>query len=827
MALKKKSKPKVEKPTDSEKYFTISIGKKKRILGILLIVFSFFIILSIISYSKSDEARISPGFWSDFWNIISNSNNESNKLAEINNWMGIAGVYISFFFIRSIIGYFSIVLPAVIFLWGLRFFKKLDFRILIHLSNFFLITGLILSSFFGVLSLHYTTISNNDELYGNVGKQLGIIFNRFLGGAGSIIFLITLMVAILIFAFDIKIENIFRFIMNLFNKSVEKIKNGYESGKLDSKQEANLEKIKSLREDNKKKKIIPPIDVLSPKELLKKEEEETKIRIIRKNDEAAHKEPVKEKGKKEKTENNEKSANPVDEPEKLIDHDRDSSLPDQWNEKIIYSKPGLDLLEPNPKENIKVAEEELTRNAELLKEKLKLFDIAIEDISVTPGPVVTLYEIVPAPGVKISRIVGLENDIALALAARGIRIIAPIPGKSAIGVEIPNAEASIVNARSVLGKIDESKYELPLALGKQINGDVYFTDLAKMPHMLIAGSTGAGKSVGINMIIASLLYSKSPEDIKLILLDPKKIELSFYKKLRKHFLAVSPDLDEEIITNPQNAVLLLKSVEFEMEQRYDKLAKAGVRNIVDYNLKVADPERKPKDTDEMHHHHLPYIIVIIDELADLMITAGKEIEEPIARLAQLARAVGIHLVLATQRPSVNVITGVIKANFSARLAYQVATKIDSRTILDMNGAEQLLGKGDMLFLPSGSPKPTRIQNAFISPDEVEKITEYIAAQPGYSKPYFLPSLYDKKKESSAGFLGEMDPMFEDAARVIVRHQQGSVSLLQRRLKLGYSRAARIVDQLEEAGIVGPNDGSKARTVIVENEEQLETILRNL
>ena len=824
MALKKKSRPKVEKPAESGKYFTISIDKKKKILGILLIVLSFFILLSIVSYSRSDEARISSQIWRDLLNIISNSNNELNKLADINNWMGIAGVYISFFFIRSIIGYFSILLPAVIFLWGLRFFKKLDFRILIHLSNFFLLSGLILSSFFGVLSLHYNSFSDI-ELYGNVGQHLGIIFNRFLGGVGSIIFLTTLMIAILIFAFDIKIENIFRYIINFFNKSGEKIKNGYETGKLDSSQEANLEKIKSLRED--KKKVIPPAKVLSPKDLLKQEEEETKIRIIRKNDETAHQEPVKGKGKKEKTENNEKSAIPVVEPEKLIDHSRDPSLPDQWNEKINYSKPSLDLLEPNPKENIKVAEEELTRNAELLKEKLKLFDIAIEDISVTPGPVVTLYEIVPAPGVKISRIVGLENDIALALAARGIRIIAPIPGKSAIGVEIPNAEASIVNARSVLGKIDETKFELPLALGKQINGDVYYTDLAKMPHMLIAGSTGAGKSVGINMIIASLLYSKFPEDIKLILIDPKKIELSFYKKLRKHFLAVSPDLDEEIITNPQNAVLLLKSVEFEMEQRYDKLAKAGVRNIVDYNLKVADPERKPKDTEDMLHHHLPYIIVIIDELADLMITAGKEIEEPIARLAQLARAVGIHLVLATQRPSVNVITGVIKANFSARLAYQVATKIDSRTILDMNGAEQLLGKGDMLFLPSGSPKPTRIQNAFISPDEVEKITEYISSQPGYSKPYFLPSLYDKKKESSAGFLGEMDPMFEDAARVIVRHQQGSVSLLQRRLKLGYSRAARIVDQLEEAGIVGPNDGSKARTVIVENEEQLETILRNL
>jgi DNA segregation ATPase FtsK/SpoIIIE, S-DNA-T family len=821
LALKKKSKPKVEKPADIGKYFTISISKKKKILGILLIVLSFFITLSILSYSRSDEARISSRIWSDL----------SVQPSEINNWMGIAGVYISFFFIRSMIGYFSILLPGVIFLWGLRFFKRLDFRILIHLSNFFLLSGLILSSFFGVISLHSKSL--DIEWFGNVGLQLGILFNRYLGLIGSIISLIALLLAILIFAFDIKIENIFHFFANLFNRSVEKIKSEYEAGKLDSKQEANLEKIKSLREDKKKKKSTSPLDFLSPKDLLKKEEEETKIRIIRKNDDSAHQEPVKGKGKKEKpedkekTEVKEKTTPPDADSDKVIDYDRDKSLPDQWNEKINYVKPTIDLLEPNPKENIKVAEEELTRNAELLKEKLKLFDIAIEDISVTPGPVVTLYEIVPAPGVKISRIVGLENDIALALAARGIRIIAPIPGKSAIGVEIPNAEASLVNARSVLSKIEESKLELPLALGKQINGDVYYTDLAKMPHMLIAGSTGAGKSVGINMIIASLLYTKSPEDVKLILLDPKKIELSFYKKLRKHFLAVSPDLDEEIITNPQNAVLLLKSVEFEMEQRYDKLAKAGVRNIVDYNIKVADPERKPKDTDEMHHHHLPYLVVIIDELADLMITAGKEIEEPIARLAQLARAVGVHLVLATQRPSVNVITGVIKANFSARLAYQVATKIDSRTILDMNGAEQLLGKGDMLFLPSGSPKPTRIQNAFISPDEVEKITEYISSQPGYSKPYFLPSLYDKKKESSAGFLGEMDPMFEDAARVIVRHQQGSVSLLQRRLKLGYSRAARIVDQLEEAGIVGPNDGSKARTVIVENEEQLETILRNL
>jgi S-DNA-T family DNA segregation ATPase FtsK/SpoIIIE len=519
--------------------------------------------------------------------------------------------------------------------------------------------------------------------------------------------------------------------------------------------------------------------------------------------------------------------NKEEEIEERIDFTKEADLPDQWEEKINYKPPTLDLLQAPEEEEIKVHESELKRNAQLLKDKLALFDIQIEDITVTPGPVVTLYEIVPAPGVKISRIVSLEHDIALALAARGIRIIAPIPGKSAIGVEIPNAEASIVRAYSVLSKLKGAKAELPLALGKTISGDVYISDLATMPHLLIAGSTGSGKSVGINMIINSLLYSKHPSDIKFVIIDPKKIELSFYKKLSKHFLAVSPDLNEEIITNPSNALLALKAVEFEMEKRYDKLAKAGVRNIMDYNKKVLNPRTKPKDTDEMKHHKLPYIIVIIDELADLMITSGKEVEEPIARLAQLARAVGIHLILATQRPSVNVITGVIKANFSSRIAYQVASKIDSRTILDMNGAEQLLGRGDMLFLPTGMPKPIRIQNAFISTEEVEKVVNHIYIQEGYSKRYFLPSLQEKQKSEMYDMLSDLDPMFEEAARVVVRHQQGSVSLLQRRLKLGYSRAARIIDQLEQVGIVGPSEGSKAREVIVENEEQLETILRSL
>ncbi|MCH6574436.1 MAG: DNA translocase FtsK, partial [Bacteroidetes bacterium] len=740
--------------------------------------------------------------------------------ADVHNWAGIFGAYISNFFIKSTIGYFSIVFPLLFFTFGISFFKRITARILIHSLNFLLLSGIIIASFFGVFRMHYNVFAGSYELSGLVGDYLGGLLSNLFGGVISTLLLITAMIALLIFAFDIKIEKIFFFIKNLFQslRSKEKIKSSTESIEEDDN---NLVKIIKLRSDKKKKKKETQI---TAEDLMTEEIGKTNIRIIRKDDQPSL--PVNNKlleDEKKKVD----LGKTGETPKRDINHIEEEKLPDPWEENINYKMVGLDLLDAVPEENFQVAEEELKRNAELLKEKLKLFDIDIKDISVTPGPVVTLYEIVPAPGVKISKIVALENDIALALAARGIRIIAPIPGKGAIGVEIPNKNATLVTARSVLGKIYESKAELPLALGKTIDGNVFITDLSQMPHLLIAGSTGSGKSVGINMIISSLLFTKHPSEVKFILIDPKKIELSFYNNLRKHYLAVSPDLDEEIITIPQNAVLMLKSIENEMEKRYDKLAKAGVRNIVDYNKKVSDPKTKPHDTELIKHHHLPYLVVIIDELADLMITAGKEVEEPITRLAQLARAVGIHLVLATQRPSVNVITGVIKANFSARIAYQVATKIDSRTILDMNGAEQLLGKGDMLFLPTGSPKPFRIQNAFISTDEVERITNFIYPQDSYSKPYFLPSIYEKKSSKAGGFTADFDPMFEEAAQVIVRHQQGSVSLLQRKLKLGYSRAARIVDQLEEAAIVGPNDGSKARQVLIENEMQLETLLRTL
>ncbi len=811
-------KKKIKEEANQGNYFVLSFDKKKKILGIFSLVISILLFLSIISYSRYDQANLIYQF-TDLFRVFSPDNSFAQRAESTHNWLGVFGAYISTFFVAGTLGYFSVVFPAIVFIWGFTILRKnKDIKWALNISNFLLVTGIIISAFFGVLRLKLDILPDVYELSGNAGGYLGLALGRLLGGFGSILLLATLFLITLIIAIDFKLSRVLEFFKSLFEKSQEIV-----DDKKVEKTESNLAKIKDLKtEKPKRTKFVKPENVESD---TVEAAEETKIQIVRTDGVGIREEKIEEELPEQPKKDEKKKLDSTALPE--INKDEEAKLPNQWDEIINYKKPSLALLDAAPEEDYKVAEDELKKNAELLKEKLSLFDIKIENITVTPGPVVTLYEIVPEPGVKISRIVSLEHDIALALAARGIRIIAPIPGKSAIGVEIPNAQAALVNARSVLGKINESKDELPMALGKTIAGDIYITDLSKMPHLLIAGSTGSGKSVGINMIISSFLYSKDPSDVKFVIIDPKKIELSFYQKLNKHFLAVSPDLDEEIITTPQNSVLVLKAVEYEMEKRYNRLAKAGVRNIVDYNTKVSDPKKRPKDTDEVKHYKMPYIIVIIDELADLMITASKEVEEPIARLAQLARAVGIHLVLATQRPSVNVITGVIKANFSARMAYQVATKIDSRTILDMNGAEQLLGRGDMLFLPSGTPKPIRIQNAFISTEEVEKITNYIYTQPGYSKRYFLPSMYEKKKETSGGFLSDRDPMFDEAARVIVRHQQGSVSLLQRRLKLGYSRAARIVDQLEEAGIVGPADGSKVRSVQVEDEQQLETILRAL
>ncbi|PIQ08995.1 MAG: cell division protein FtsK [Ignavibacteriales bacterium CG18_big_fil_WC_8_21_14_2_50_31_20] len=811
----------------SNNNITVSKEKKKKLLGVALILIAVLSLLSILSYSRYDVANLYFGF-TDLFKIFSSDPEFVSRASSVHNWLGILGAYLSNFFINSTIGYFSIVFPVLLFIWGFAIIKEDNYKLSLHLSNFLIAFALILASFFGMLRVELHLLSDFIELSGNVGDFFGGAIGRLLGGLGSIIVLISILTISTIIAFDIKLESIFEFIKGNISGAFEedsetkiRIIKDKESSNLEKIIEMNKEDVKSKSSllKRNKNKIDESINSF-PDEI---QLDETKIRIVHK---AINEEPEKHDPSLEPLEPQISKEIIIKKNDMLSPKDEED-LPEPWEEKIKFIPPSLNLLDMVLDEDNKVSEAELKHNAELLKEKLLLFDIKIEDISVTPGPVVTQYEIVPAAGVKISRIVSLENDIALALAARGIRIIAPIPGKSAIGVEIPNEKSTIVRARSVLAGLKNSKAALPIALGKTIIGDIYITDLALMPHLLVAGATGSGKSVGINMLITSLLYAKHPSDVKFVIVDPKKIELSFYGKLNKHFLAISPDLDEEIITMPANALLALKSVEFEMEKRYDKLAKAGVRNIIDYNIKVNNPKTRPSDTDKIKHYKLPYIVVVIDELADLMITSGKEVEEPIARIAQLARAVGIHLVVATQRPSVNVITGVIKANFPARIAYQVATKVDSRTILDMNGAEQLLGRGDMLFLPGGMPKPIRIQNAFISTEEVEKVTNAIYIQDGYKKRYFLPSLMEKRNDPDANFLSDLDPMFEEAAQVIIRHQQGSVSLLQRKLKLGYSRAARVMDQLEQAGIVGPPDGSKAREVICESEEQLQTIIRSI
>ena len=492
------------------------------------------------------------------------------------------------------------------------------------------------------------------------------------------------------------------------------------------------------------------------------------------------------------------------------------------DEKIDFKFPPVELLAEESTENL-VDDNELRSNARILQDKLETFKIFIENLSVTPGPVVTQYEFVPAPGIKVSKIESFADDMAMALKARGIRIIAPIPGRGTIGVEIPNQKPVLVRFGSIVKsvKFQTTQHKLPIALGKTISGEVFCADLTKMPHLLIAGSTGSGKSVGINTLIASLLYKIHPRNLKFVIVDPKKVELRQYAALESHYLAISPDLESSIITDSVDAVIALKAVCAEMDLRYDILARSGQRNILEYNAKVA--EGKFKEDKEIEHKQMPYIVVIIDELADLMMTASKEVEGPIIRLAQLARAVGIHCVVATQRPSVDVITGIIKANFPARIAYLVASKVDSRTILDGSGAEQLLGNGDMLFSAGGAPKPIRIQNAYVSTDEVEAICEFIGKQEGYSEPYSLPSLIEKKDKLGIS-REDRDPLFEDAARILIQHQQGSVSLIQRRLKVGYARAGRIIDELEAAGVVGPYDGSKARQVYMESESELEAVL---
>ena len=492
-----------------------------------------------------------------------------------------------------------------------------------------------------------------------------------------------------------------------------------------------------------------------------------------------------------------------------------------------YKFPTIDLLDKGSEDSLAVDREEQNANKDRIIQALRNFGIEISSIKATVGPTITLYEITPAPGVRISKIKNLEDDIALTLSAFSTRIIAPMPGKGTIGIEIPNANKQIVSMHSVIGsrKFQECDYGLPVAMGKTITNEIFMFDLCKMPHLLVAGATGMGKSVGLNAIITSLLYNKHPAELKLVMVDPKKVELSIYSSIEKHFLAKLPDGEDAIITDVTKVVQTLKSLCVEMDTRYDLLKQAGVRNLREYNDKFIKRQLNP----DKGHKYMPYIVVVIDEFGDLIMTAGKDIEVPIARIAQLARAVGIHMIIATQRPTTNIITGTIKANFPARIAFRVSAMIDSRTILDRPGANQLIGRGDMLFLQGSDP--VRVQCAFVDTPEVERISKYISEQQGYPSAFYLPEYVDENASDGSNLddvdLKRLDPMFEDAARLVVVHQSGSTSLIQRKFSIGYNRAGRIMDQLEKAGIVGPVDGSKPRQVLCSDEMDLEMKLNSL
>ncbi len=806
-----------------------SAGRGYAILALLLITAAILVTISLVSYDLADES-LSVSVKDIFGNLTGNVDALA-KADRVYNALGLIGALLSGALIKSTIGYAVYIVPVLMIAWGWTMLRRHPSGPTLQFTNYLLAGGILVSASFGMLRLIAPVAGPGMEWSGVVGDFLATLLARLLGRAGGSIVLLVSLLILIVLAVDLDIH-----------RTVDRLRTAFLrfADWLSRKQERWAEQREERREARAKEMeaeddsaVDGPVTPLAGKATIsikrppfeepagkKKEPAETGPAVSADKTErtgtaesVAERKPLSIEITRAPLENEE-------EPGEVGANTAASVQP----EEIDYVFPSVDLLEaPRPgKEDIDEAE--LKANADLLRDTLLEFGVEVDSVSVTPGPVVTLYELVPSSGVKISQIVSLENDIALKLAARGIRIIAPIPGKSAVGVEIPNSHRSLVTIRSVINSsaFRESAGALPLAMGKTISGEVYTDDLARMPHLLIAGSTGSGKSVGINTIIASFLYRLHPSDLKFVLVDPKKIELALYKGLRNHFLARSSDVDEEIITTPHNAVVVLRGVEIEMERRYERLAAAGVRNIVDYNERVKSG--RIKNTESVIHTKMPYLMVIIDELADLMITAAREVEEPIARLAQLARAVGIHLIVATQRPSVDVITGVIKANFPARIAYQVASKTDSRTILDMNGAEQLLGNGDMLYLASGSPKPVRLQNAYISPDEVEAVVNAIAKQGGYQHPFMLPSIAERKRAGDAAGGGDRDELFEDAARLVVRHQQGSVSLLQRRLKVGYSRAARLVDELEVAAIVGPSDGSKARQVLVETEEELEMIL---
>jgi len=781
-----------------------------RILGFLSILLSFYLLLSFISFfinwfDSNPDTMMNQTFqitqyFSDHARIVQ-------------SWTGKTGSELSHFLVLNGFGIGAFFIAVLFFELGVRMMVK--FKLL---RKWRLFEGMVILLLWLPLLMAMIFPVHPDNIMGGLmGHQINLWLSQYVGNAGEIFILI------FVLAIFILIDYQFSFVRKKKKlkkkQQAEKEKEGSEHSKNKSSDKYNTVEFSVEEEgrdfDKKEENTIPELETIYEPEPEAEVIDTSKQKKTDKNAQPEEIELTVEAATKEKEVKS--SVKPGDHLSIDSDFDPRLDLPD-------YKFPPLDLLERYDSGDVVVDREELEVNKLKIVETLKNYSIGIVKIKATIGPTVTLYEIVPAPGVRISKIKNLEDDIALSLAAMGIRIIAPIPGKGTVGIEVPNKNPTIVSMRSVLAseRFQNSKFDLPLALGKTISNTSFVVDLAKMPHILMAGATGQGKSVGLNAIIASLLYKKHPAELKFVLVDPKKVELTLLSRIERHFLAKLPDSEESIITDTRKVVRTLNSLGIEMDNRYELLKDAQVRNIKEYNAKFIKRKLNP-----LHgHRYLPYIVLVVDEFADLIMTAGKEVESPITRLAQLARAVGIHLIIATQRPSVNIITGTIKANFPARLAFRVISKIDSRTILDSSGADQLVGRGDML-LSTGSDL-IRLQCAFIDTPEVEVVTDYIGSQRGYSDAMHLPEYADEEAEAKQDFdTNDRDPLFEDAAHIIVQTQQGSTSLLQRKLKLGYNRAGRIIDQLEAAGIVGPFEGSKAREVRVANEMALEQFLKDL
>ena len=752
------------------------VNKFKVILGYILLFLSVILFTSFISYMYN-------------WKVDQSSiGNLLDRSIEVENILGKIGASISHFFIYNLFGISSFILPVILFIssYYLLFNKKI--LELIKRINWLLILTIWMTLLTGYLS-NYFPIQT-----GIVGFEINSFLKTYIGMTGIVL--------IICFIFILSIAVLWNITPNSIVILLGKL-----SLPKKSKENPQEDKLKDeLFEDIK----VEDSDLEVNLESKLNDGNEIQSEPTEGNDDSVSME-VEEINFEEKSTKN-ISFNKAD--LKKFDPTLDLSN---------FKNPSIDLLKDYGDGTIKIDQDELETNKNKIVDTLKNYNIGIKQIKATIGPTVTLYEIIPDAGVRISKIKNLEDDIALSLSALGIRIIAPIPGKGTIGIEVPNKKKSIVSMKSLISskKYIESEMELPIAIGKTISNETFIVDLTKMPHLLMAGATGQGKSVGINAILTSILYKKHPAQVKFVLVDPKKIELSIYNKIERHYLAKLPESEDAIIIDNDKVINTLNSLCMEMDNRYELLKDAMTRNIKEYNTKFISRKLNP----ENGHTFLPYIVLVIDEFADLIMTAGKEVETPLARLAQLSRAVGIHLIIATQRPSVNVITGLIKANFPARIAFRVTSKIDSRTILDTGGAEQLIGRGDLLY--SQSNDLTRIQCGFIDTPEVEKLSEFIGSQMGYPTAYKLPE-YSKDDSGSSSDISieDRDSMFNEAARVIVSNQQGSASLLQRKLKLGYNRAGRLIDQMEDAGIVGPFEGSKPRQVLISDLNSLETLLNS-